>query len=191
LTGDAGQFDECRILTNAAASLLKDRDPPIRPVFGCSPDYQQVKSGRSEDPMVINKQRLGCILFFGVLLNLIGNFLAYRTAVFFVGPQPAVSLECFDLLRAGMAEDDARTILEPPQVIWFFSGPDPAPPPPPPLRHREIQFREKDLEVLLVFDNGILTAGRATENGQVVRQHLEPDEPILDPIRVGLRRLEQ
>lgn len=131
--------------------------------------------------MVINKERLGCILLFGVLLNVIGTGLAYRTAVYLLIPEPAVSLECFDILRPGMAEDDARAILEPPQHLWHWGGPMPRP-------HHEVQFRDADLEIVLVIDDGILTDGRATENGQVVRQHLEPRDPVFDTIRLGMRR---
>jgi hypothetical protein len=136
--------------------------------------------------MVINKERLGCILLFGVLLNLISNAVAYRTAVYLLCPEPAVSLECFDTLRAGMAEEEARFTLEGPWVCFIGCCMQA-----PPLRHREVQFRDGDLQIVLVIDDGILIDGQATVNGQVVRHQLEPRDPVLDTIRLGLRRLEQ
>src|SRR5215469_13054107 len=101
--------------------------------------------------MVINKERLGCILFFGVLLNLVGSFLVYRSAVFFLCPEPAVSLECFDTLRSGMTEGEARNILERPRMfLCDLGGPcmeiplgDLGGPIPP--AHHELPFRGDDL----------------------------------------------
>jgi hypothetical protein len=58
--------------------------------------------------MVINRERLSGILLISILLSLVGNVVAYQSAVYLLCPEPAVSLECFDLLRAGMAESEAR-----------------------------------------------------------------------------------
>ena len=128
--------------------------------------------------------RLRCILLFSVLLSLVSHFLAYRVAVYFLCPEPSVSLQCFDTLRVGMAEEDARAVLEPPSILWFIGGPMPD-------RHHAVQFHKEDVEIVLVFDDGVLIDGRAMVHGQVVRHHLEGRDPIIDTIRLGVRRLEQ
>jgi hypothetical protein len=159
------------------ASLLK-----IRPSFSLFFARSAIYNGVA---MIINKERLGGILLVSILLSLVTNAVAYRTAVYLVCPEPAVSLECFDLLRPGMGEEEARGLLEPPCILDHIGGPWRL------ARHREVPIRDADLEIVLIFDDGILTDGRATVNSQVVRRHLEPRDPILDPIRLALRRIEQ
>ncbi len=43
---------------------------------------------------------------------------------------------------------------------------------------------------MLVIDDGALTDGRAILKGEVVRQQLEPRDPIVDTVRLGLHQLE-
>jgi hypothetical protein len=131
--------------------------------------------------MIINRHRLTFILVAGVLVGLAGNVLASRIAVSLLCPEPTVSLECFDRLRRGMTEKEALVCCG---FSIFIDAPPPRHQPP---RHQQLQFgNDEDLEIVLVIDDGILSDGRATVSGRLVRPHLDAADPLLDPIRLGL-----
>jgi hypothetical protein len=136
--------------------------------------------------MVINRHRLACMLVAGVLTGLAGNALTYRAAVFLLCPPPGVTLECFDILREGMPRDHVLGIISPEWSAPAFRGPEPD----DWRGHRVLTFRGEALDITLETDDGIAIKGTAVANGQVVRQHLQPAEPILDPIRLDLLQLE-
>jgi len=139
--------------------------------------------------MVINRQRLGSILAVTVLLSLVVNFFAYRVTVWLLCPEPDVTLACFDTLRPGMSEDDARAAVGRP--LMFFRLGNRLRAPRVFLRDHELKFAGDEVQIVLVVKGGVLSDGRASVNGQVVREHLQPREPVLDTIRAGLCRLER
>jgi hypothetical protein len=135
--------------------------------------------------MVINNSRLGVILVASLLLNLALSALAQRIAVFLLFPEPGISLDSFDTLRAGMPWDQVLATITSREQFMLNAG----------IRlHREGQhvwrFRGNEVELALETSDGILTAGKATVHGRVVRGNLQPWEPLVDPLRILVRRLD-
>jgi hypothetical protein len=130
--------------------------------------------------MVINRSRLGCILVAGVLTSLAVNALAYRAAVLLLCPPPGVTLECFNLLREGMSREQVLAIISPGWFVLDELEPD------APIGHRVLTFKGQAIDITLETNDGIVTKGTAVANGQVVRKHLEPADPVFDPIRLCL-----
>ena len=140
--------------------------------------------------MVITKVKLGSILTACLLLNLAGTALVVRLAVHCLCPRPEISLDCFETIRPGMSwyqvlaaiRSREQLALEAVAVRLHAHG----------LKgHHVWHFRGNDAELQLETVDGILTDGRATLNGRVVRRHLEPRDPVLDPIRLVVRRLDR
>jgi hypothetical protein len=148
-----------------------------------APPRSAVENGAA---MLINRERIAGILAVGMLLNFAINIVAYRAAVCVLCPEPAVTLESFDRLRDRMRQQEAIAFLESPCIDRICQCEA------PPQQGRQVlHFRQKDIAIALLIEDGLLREGTATLNGQVVRHHLEPRDPILDTLRQGLRRLER
>jgi hypothetical protein len=135
--------------------------------------------------MVINNSRLGVILVASLLLNLALSALAQRIAVFLMCPEPGISLDCFDTLRAGMPWDQVLATISSREQFMLHAG----------IRlHREghhvWRFHGNEVELALETSDGTLTAGTASVNGRVVRGNLQTWEPMADPLRLLVRRLD-
>jgi hypothetical protein len=136
--------------------------------------------------MVINRHQLGCILVAGVLTSVAVNALAYQATVCLLCPPPGVTLECFDVLREGMSRDQVLGIISPEWTAPAFRGPEPD----DWRGHRVQTFKGQLVDISLETDDGSVITGTAVASGQVVCKHLQPAEPILDPIRLNLLQLE-
>src|SRR6185503_6835822 len=103
--------------------------------------------------MIIDRQRLGSILAVTVLASLVANFFAYRGAVYVLCPEPDVTLECFDTLRSGMSEDDARAAVGRPLMFFHLGNHFRAPRLLPP--HHELKFVGDDVQIVLFIKDGV------------------------------------
>ncbi len=138
--------------------------------------------------MHFNRARLGVLLTAGILVHIAGAAVAHRIALYLLVPEPCVSMECFDILRPGMARDQVLVTIDPHQLGWDLVGMERLG---VMANGREVlTFDKNGLDIELVLQDGILIDGTATIGGRLVRAHLEPRDPILDAVRQGLCRLD-
>jgi hypothetical protein len=139
--------------------------------------------------MAITKPKLGVILVAGLLLNLAGCALAHRIAFYLLCPDPGISLASFDQLRAGMSRDQILARLDPQRfaveaTVVKLQGPFR-------FQGRDVwAFDRDDVEIDLDVEDGISTDGTATVRGRLVRERLQPRDPLSDPLRPVVRRIE-